>query len=46
MQTVRHARIRLRVARTALGRLEPHLLNRPIWTIYPRHAGGFAGTGR
>ena len=44
--TIRYARARIRVARTALVRLEPHLRHNRTWTIYPRHAGGKVGTGR
>lgn len=43
MFTVRYARTRIRVARTALVRLDPHLRQRQVWTIYPRHAGGKVG---
>lgn len=44
--TVRYARVRIRVARTSLVRLDPYLSRRQSWTLYPRHGGGKVGTGR
>lgn len=54
MITLRHARARLRVARTTLVRLDPYLTRRRVWTRYGSAPGkrggltryGFAGSGR
>lgn len=55
MPTVRYAQTRLRVARTCLVRLDPHLSKRETWTRYvnvlPRRCTGHTtrgatGTGR
>lgn len=43
MPTIRYAKVRIRVARTGLVRLDRHLATREVWTIYPRHAGGKVG---